>query len=745
MSDSPTSYVVYRDKKGTKTYKDASGNTFKEEKKVVIGGKTYTQTTTTTNNYNPEQTYYTYDDEKQQTRQLTPLEAHAAVTKTGLAPATDVKTGQTVYYTLNQATTTKSVDTSNFQRNINTTPQNPVTATVISSLRADKVERESLSSPVFKPLTSEHKEAEKAVTYSLLTTKNISEGGFKAIAETKAGRETLAKYSDLKGEAKEIFINTSDKLSIKGVVARAKENRAFLKEQRENLGSTTWLKTKVSEPSGFYKLLALSNPKNILLTKQYEAEKSLNEATRRNESLKELWETDLKQQIRGAGIALSESAISSANIIGRQISNVTNKELPTIKTPNPIDKPDLKTTRRGLAMIGYSGASLIANIHPASRAGAEVVDVGLALPDYARAIINPTPYNKAVGVVELIDVGVDFLPLPTPNVRVNTRARTAAEVSDYARRVGIISSYWDSKVEGSFKGGGYSSDNNYNKGKGGTGGTGGIYSVIVPIVPPSTFGGFETGANIGTDFNTNINVDSFDANFTNTNTNVNADFPTNFNINTDLNTNINNKTNLVTNWVELIGGSNTRSGSNSRTTSLAGSTSTAVSDAISGSTSAITSIAGSTSTAVNTAVAINANANTNANTAFNINTNFNTNQNIHINNKLRTKEIPDNKSIYSAFARIKGKFQPIGTPTKDKKAAFLQGLAYVETTPARTFGVSKGITGNAKGLDFSAPKGFKKKKGSKGVLFIEPSKQAINTFGELTGITYKSKTKRWKL
>jgi len=89
---------------------------------------------------------------------------------------------------------------------------------------------------------------------------------------------------------------------------------------------------------------------------------------------------------------------------------------------------------------------------------------------------------------------------------------------------------------------------------------------------------------------------------------------------------------------------------------------------------------------------------------------------------------------YVAFAKVKGKFIAVGQPGT-KEQAYRTGKLFVESTPSRTFGVSKGV-GAFTGVDFTG-KGslFRKKKGSKGVLFVEPTSKAIDTPGEFKGIT----------
>lgn len=72
------------------------------------------------------------------------------------------------------------------------------------------------------------------------------------------------------------------------------------------------------------------------------------------------------------------------------------------------DMRALEQARMGKMSVLYTAGSIPANkISPATT---QMVDVGLAAPDYARAVFIPTPMNRAVGRMELLDVGIDYAP-----------------------------------------------------------------------------------------------------------------------------------------------------------------------------------------------------------------------------------------------------------------------------------------------------------------------------------------------
>lgn len=94
------------------------------------------------------------------------------------------------------------------------------------------------------------------------------------------------------------------------------------------------------------------------------------------------------------------------------------------------------------------------------------------------------------------------------------------------------------------------------------------------------------------------------------------------------------------------------------------------------------------------------------------------------------------KGGFIAFTKIKGVYTTLGKETS-KEAAYSKGRLFVDSTPSRTFGVAR-IGGGLRGVDLPK-KGrlFSKKRGSKGTVFIEKSKKAIDSPGEFRDITLK--------
>lgn len=524
-------------------------------------------------------------------------------------------------------------------------------------------------------MSSEYNNIQKVSNYGGLSGANP---GYEFYKSSRSGKQFLLNNSpeinEVLGtqEAKDLFLETDDSLKRKGFIKRGKANREIINayyEEKGVVGRTTYLQrlTNNISPNALYP--------NTVLTNDPIREKDLIDEAFKGVTTK-VW-SDVKE---------GGQAIGSGTIVS---IDVANPDLPIGRGGDlsislfPKGKPSASALA-GAGMIAYSGATLITNqLGPIGKIGTEIVDVALALPDYGRAIINPTPYNKAVAKLEVFDVAVDLIPgFGTPNVNVNENVNFNIQETS---RVGL-------------------QRNANNQVKGETGLQASVFG-SPEINTPTSNAYIEVNAQadlfgeVNNNWNNNLNLPEIDLNANinrNRNVNVNKDVFSNENNNINNNINLNEEININKNVEENIN----------------------IND--------------------NVNINSNVNANLNANVNANLNADFNFNFNANTITPRLGRDKGGTEKGFQAFAKVRGQRVNIGNVTSREKA-FSRGYSFVDNTSARTFGVSK--QGSKKGLDFNDPKGFKKKKGISGFVFIEPSSKAINTIGELKGITYNKKNK----
>ena len=348
----------------------------------------------------------------------------------------------------------------------------------------------------------------------------------------------------------------------------------------------------------------------------------------------------------------------------------------------------------GAGMVAYSGATLITNsLGVIGKVGTEAVDVGLALPDYANAVINPTPYNKAVANAELIDVAVDFIPVGTPNVNVNAEFNAVVS-KDVNTKYGVNKINDVRNSNGGFKTAFNSPELNNP-----------TSNAVVEIdlnqnVNNAVVGVVSELGNVNPNVNANINIvdlpvrNKYKSSNSNRNVNANAEININEGFNANAEININEDLNINQN-VNL-----------------------------------------------NQNVNVNANVNAYANVNANLNQNVNANLNMNVfKPRFNNSDKSTSLGLFQARAKVKGVFDKVGLLSKTKEGAFASGFGFVQNNSSRTFGVEDVKTGEF--VDVNKKTSFKKKKTKRGVVFIEPSRFAINSFGEKSQI--KRKFRRVKL
>jgi len=349
----------------------------------------------------------------------------------------------------------------------------------------------------------------------------------------------------------------------------------------------------------------------------------------------------------------------------------------------------------GLAMIGYTGASVFTNKIPVvGQVGTEAVDIGLATPDYLRGFVNPTPSNLAGVVAELIDVGVDLIPF-APNVNVNTNYNALIDVDNVvdvdvkpkggASRPRAVSGELRVSSNGEI-GFGQVSESEV--------GFSSLYDAVTRIQGAGDLA-FTTSKNVVSDLrkgNLNRSEVGFDYPVSSeVGFDVNNDFDNQLDNNFDFNNNFNNDfdNQFDTDFNNQL------------------------------------------------------NNNYNNDFDFNYNANFNFNNNVNTNFNFNFARLSRGRKPsevagggFSPFAKVRGRFSLVASPVASKEDAFRIGADFVQGSASRTFGVSESAV-NLKGVNVSESGSFKRKKGRKGFLFVEPSSFAINTPGELREITAK--------
>lgn len=328
--------------------------------------------------------------------------------------------------------------------------------------------------------------------------------------------------------SQELFIKTDPSLKFDGILKRAIENRKIIQEERLKAGITT-KKGKVRQ---FVEGIS-SGAIRVPGTTEAAFEEDLIKQSRKNilenigGSFKEAFgfvfgdelskERSATEKLVAAGnpdflFPVSEFAEEKIkdkkNVLFDFFKKqddfdkiVFTKEYPYIVTVEKggkgISPKDLiklnnielrqpsRSAASGLLMAGYSAASLWTNRIPVvGKVGTEIVDVGLAIPTYGQALINPTPFAKAAAQVELVDVAVDFIPFVSlPNINIDLRTPTPkVKVLKDNRFVETPIPEFD------FSGGGLSKgDAPFSDPGDPTGGFGGIFALAVPLPAPSSF------------------------------------------------------------------------------------------------------------------------------------------------------------------------------------------------------------------------------------------------------------------
>lgn len=391
----------------------------------------------------------------------------------------------------------------------------------------------------------------------------------------------------------------------------------------------------------------------------------------------------------------------------------------------------------GLGSVAYTVGSVPFNAVPVvGPVVAQAVDVGLAVPDYFAAIVNPTPRNVAGAQIELIDVGIDYVPevvgafagpvgllagsaVPTPNVNANFQLQQ--EINEYARRVSALSPYFDASspvVDYSFAGGNLAQevDVDYRNP-----GFGGLYSSVTGIPFPTSF-----NSNVGVKGSSFVNVDY--------NFSVEADSRVNADVNSSVNANINVSavsSSVVATDPVVVSGVNPVVSADGD--SLISSGDDSFADSSGGSASVFSSSFSSNN---------DFNAGLSESFVQSVASNLNVNL---LSGRGRVRDGVLGKDYFQAFSKVKGVFVEVGGRSSSALRAFDIGRSFVENRPARSFGVAKGS--ELLGIDVKGAGvfDFKRKITDRGVLFIEPSKRAINTPGEQAGISGRSVRSRNKL
>ena len=341
----------------------------------------------------------------------------------------------------------------------------------------------------------------------------------------------------------------------------------------------------------------------------------------------------------------------------------------------------------GLFMIGYTATSVFTG-----KAG-EVVDAGLAVPDFARAVVSPTPMNRAIAKVEMWDVATGVLPIPIGlNVKARVNVNTDAVVDEVLRS--------PPTKEFSFGGGDVGKgDAPFTDFNDRTGGFGGIYAMAAPLPLNQGF----SFADLRLDNSTNLRGV--------------ADY------------------NVTANAM-LLSGSDV---SASSVVSVASSANTNTSAQAAAAADASSDVFGMSNVSANTNVSTNTSASANANVNLSMNTNVNTNLNLDVRGDNRQSGVLSGS--YQAFSKVQGILTKIGLPTSSKEQAFLTGYGFAESTAARTLGVTRS-NGTIRGLDLGARGSLKKKRTRAGTVYVEPSLRAINTPGERAQISFKGQKAR---
>jgi len=374
---------------------------------------------------------------------------------------------------------------------------------------------------------------------------------------------------------------------------------------------------------------------------------------------------------------------------------------------------DVDSAKRGAGMVAYTGASLLQNVPAFGSKAPEVaqtIDVGLATGTYTQALVYPTPMNVGAAKIEIYDVAVDFVPEVAGALWMGATG-LAGGIQGGVRGLGkgyqvgrrIPTPNINTNVAINQQAQAFVSEVPLPAGSS-------DFSFVSELPVQYDFEGYSTvvkgGAAVAEDVA--VRTPRVNLNFSEEiglpTSNVNAFESAEVNINENINQNVNQNINENINQNALI----------------------------------------------NENINQNVNQNVNAfiNENMNINANLNLNENVNFN--VNFLGFPDRREsdgrLFQAFAKVGGEFKPVGGATSLRGAA-RQGFSFVDRTPSRTFAVKEVGQEGFVNLDFG--KGFKKKETSKGFFFVEPSKKAIDTFGELQGITKKgilaSKSKRRRL
>ena len=339
-------------------------------------------------------------------------------------------------------------------------------------------------------------------------------------------------------------------------------------------------------------------------------------------------------------------------------------------------RPPTERELTGIKMIGYSASSVFTNAVPYVGAiGTEAVDVSLARKDYYRAWFNPTPYNKAIGRMELVDVGADLFTggfAPNVNLNINQQVSVNEAIkktdvnarfsgSNFVQPLPPLKTSVSSEV-------GFSNVNNTEL----------VFGAIEGAITRIGMG-FKAGYNFVTELDFNLpalNMNKSEVGFGNKfNNDLNNEVNNNFNNDLDFNFN-NNFNNEFNNQFNNNFNNN---------------------------------------------VNFNSNYNFDSNFNFNNNFNFDTNLNLNLNfyrpsNKLNSSF--NTGRSFTPFVKFGNLFAPISRSSKDVNTAFDRASYFIKNSPENTFAVSSSAL-NFSGLDVKASKGFKKKRTNRGVIFSE--------------------------
>jgi hypothetical protein len=355
----------------------------------------------------------------------------------------------------------------------------------------------------------------------------------------------------------------------------------------------------------------------------------------------------------------------------------------------------------GAGMVGYTVASVPANV--ASPMLTQTVDFGLATPTYVRSIYNPSPRNVAERNIELLDIAVDFVPEAagvlvgaSQGSRAGLKGAAMGGLGGLAVARRVPTPNVNLNVDRRLKSSGFTQVGL---------GSGDVFSSEYGAVTnqEQVFGGLmklgEGSLSAVAELKLpNVNVmEQGEVGYTNSGVFANENVNVNENVNENVNANLNENVNANINQNLLI----------------------------------------------NENVNANVNENVNANINENVNVNVNVNAQYNFNMNVNLPGLPKQEALskgFSAWARVGGRFKQVGTAPTIAKAVGL-GKRFVENTPAATFGVRK--IGGQKFLDIEEP-GFRAKDFGMGTVLIEPNRRRINTFGELSGITFKRQTK-WEI